>query len=210
MRGARGGLPVRALAGALLLLASGARADGFQASRHRRSTLLSLTWDVGIPVEGLRDYVDERAYRGGQLELRRGIARQLSLGLAATWSWFSQNYTQKTIEYPGVTVTGPLYQRVRFASIRATGHGYLAGGPVQPYVGVSGGALSWATYRRIAGSVETDSGWAPLVDPAVGVLFTLRRGLALHVEGHLQYTWARFHGVEDARWVGIRAGLAGY
>lgn len=203
-------VPARGLVAALALLAGAARADGFQDTAYRRSTLLSVTWEVGVPLAGLRDYVDEPGLRGGQLEIRRGVARRLSLGLAATWSWLAQSHAWKSVEYANATVTGPLYQRVRLATVRGTGHWYLSGGPLQPYVGVGAGALSYETYRNVAGSVETGSGWTAVVDPQFGVLWSIGRGLAVHVQAHFLYSRARFSGVDDARWLGIQAGLAGY
>lgn len=198
------------VAAALVLLAGTAGAEGFQESSYRRSTLISVGWEVAVPVAGLRDLVDEPGLRGGQVELRRGVARGLSLGVAAGWSWLFQNHAWKSVEYPDAVVTGPLYERVRLASVRGTGHWYLTRGPLQPYLGVGAGGLSYETYRNIGGSVETGSGWAGVVDPQVGFLWSIGRGLAVHVQAHFLYSWARFSGVEEARWVGIQAGLAGY
>ncbi len=203
-------IPRLGLAVAFALLAGAARADGFQDTAYRRSTLLSATWEVGVPAAGLRDFVDEPGYRGAQVEVRLGVARHLSLGLATTWSWFAQNYASKSVDYENATVTGPLYQRVRFATLRATGHWYLSGGPLQPYVGAGAGALSYETYRKVARSVETGSGWSVVVDPQLGVLWNFGRGLALHVLAHYQFSRARFSGVDDARWLGVQVGLAGY
>lgn len=202
--------PKRGLVVAVALLAGAARADGYQDTAYRRSTLLSATWEAGVPLAGLRDFVDEPGYRGGQLEIRRGVVRHFSLGLAATWNWFAQNYAWKSVDYANATVTGPLYQRVRFATLRGTGHWYLSGGPLQPYVGAGAGALSYETYRNVAGSVETGSGWTAVVDPQIGVLWSIGRGLAVHVQAHFLYSRARFSGVDDARWLGIQVGFAAY
>lgn len=203
-------IPRRGLVVVLALLAGAARADGFQDSAYRRSTLLSVAWEAAVPTAGLRDYVDEPGFRGGTVELRRGVASRLSLGLAATWGWLSQSHSWKSVQYVDASVTGPLYQRVRLAAFRGTGHWYLTRGPLQPYVGVGAGTLSYETYRNVAGSVETGSGWTAVVDPQIGVLWSLGRGLAVHFQAHVLLTRARFYGVEDARWLGIQAGLAGY
>ncbi len=206
-----GAFPKGALVAALTLLAGAARADGFQDSRLRRSTLLGIGWEAAVPVSALHDYVEDAGYRGLQVELRRGVARSLSVGLAASWSWLAQTFASKTFDYGDATVSGPVYDRVRFATLRATADWYLfTVGPVQPYLGAGAGGLSWETYRIVGGSVERRSDFAPTVDGQLGVLVTVSPGAALHVQARYQYSTARFYGVEDASWLGIQVGVAVY
>ena len=202
--------PSRAMVAAVALLAGAARADGFQDSRIRHGAMLTVGWEAAVPQAALRDYVEDPGYRGIQVEARRGIARSLSLGLATSWTWFAQSYPSKQVEYPGATVSGPLYQRVRFATLRATAQWYLTTGMLQPYLGVGAGGLSYQTYRNVGGWVESRSDWALTADPQLGILWTISGGAALHVQARYQYSTARFYGVDAASWVGIDVGIAAY
>lgn len=194
----------------LALAAGAARADGFQQTRYRRDTLLAVGWEVAVPSRQLRDYVRDPGYRGLQLEVRQGIGRSISLGLATSWSWLAQTDPSHAIPFEDATVTGPVYQRARFATLRATAHWYPARGEVQPYLGIGAGALSWETYRMLGASAEKRSGWAPALDPQLGLLWTLSRGAAVHLQARYQYSTARFLGVRDASWLGFELGLAAY
>ncbi len=201
---------LRAIVPALALLAGAARADGFQDSRLRDSTMVAAGWEAAIPSRTLRDYVEDPGYRGVQVEVRRGIARALSLGLASSWTWLAQSYASKQVEYPNATVSGPLYQRVRFVTLRGTAHWYLATGALQPYLGVGAGGLSYETYRNVGQWVQSRSDWALTADPQLGILWTISPGAAIHVQARYQISTARFQGVDQASWVGIQAGIAAY
>ncbi len=202
--------PTRAIVAALALLGGAARADGFQDSRLRNTTMLAVGWEAAVPNAGLRQYVDRPGYYGIQVEARRGIGRSLSLGLATSWTWLAQSYTSKEIAYPDATVSGPLYQRVRFVTVRGTAHWYLGTGSLQPYVGVGAGGLSWETYRNVGGWVRSRSDWALTADPQLGFLWTISSGAALHVQARYQYSTARFDEVDRASWLGIEVGIAAY
>ncbi len=202
--------PTRAMAAAVALLAGAARADGFQDSTLHHGTMLAVGWEAAVPNAALRDYVENPGYYGLQVEVRRGIARSLSLGLATSWTWLAQSYRTKEISYPDATVSGPLYQRVRLVTVRATAHWYLRAGSLQPYVGVGAGGLSWETYRNVGAWVQSQSDWALTADPQLGILWTNSSGAALHVQARYQYSTARFYEVDRASWLGIEVGIAAY
>jgi hypothetical protein len=187
-----------------------ARADGFVESAHALPTMFSVAWDVGLAAANLGDVVPSRSLRGVQGEVRRGIARHLSLGLGATWNWFAENRSRGEVRYASATVTGPLYERARFVTIRGTAHWYVGDGPIQPYVGAGIGAVNVERRREIATASERTSAWSAVADPQVGVLWTVRRGFALHVQAHRQISRIRSLGVDGATWSGVAIGLAVY
>ncbi len=199
------------LAVALLLLPHVvARADGYVSSGHRLSTLVSLTWEIGVPAGTLPSFVDATSARGGQLEVRMGVARHLSLGLATSFNWFSQNDAQKSLDFPNATVTGPVYDRVQIFTLRLTGHWYLTDGPLQPYIGAGAGGAHDDVYRFVGDLATSSSDFSATIDPQFGLLWTLGPGLALHFQVRWQYTFARFANVKNAQWVGAQVGVAVY
>lgn len=196
---------------ALLLAAAGvARADGFATSGYRSERLVSLGWEVARPRKELEDFAGGASPRGAQFELRFGVARQLSLGLAASWSWLSQNLAAGEMAYPDALVTGPKYQRVQLYTLRATTHWLLTRGAVQPYLGVGLGGVRYDAREEIGGLARRSRGFGLAAGPEAGLLVALRPGVALHLQCRWQWTGARFAGVQDASWLTATAGVAIY
>lgn len=201
----------RAVAAAVLLAAAGiARADGYLESSYRLTTLISLTWEVAAPMQDLRSYVDQTSLRGGQFELRVGVARHLSLGLATSWNWFAQNFDQMSISYPDATVTAAVYDRAQFIALQPTLHWYIIDGPLQPYLGVGAGGVWTSVYRAVADLSTSSSSFDFAARADAGVLLTIGPGFAVHVSARYQYTLAGFYGVQNAQWLGANIGLAVY
>jgi hypothetical protein len=202
---------LRLMVPALVLLAAGsARADGYLESKYQLTTLLSLTWEAGIPIGTLRDFIDATSFRGGQFEARFGVARHLSLGLATSWNWFAQNFSNRTVDFPNATVTASGYDRVQFITLRGTFHWYLLDGPVQPYLGVGAGGVWTGWYQVVADYTTSSNGFAFTADPEVGLLLTVSQGLAVHLLARYPFTLASYRHVENAQWVGVDLGVAVY
>lgn len=201
----------RALAAAVLLAAAGSpRAEGYLESPYRLTTLVSLTWEVGIPLSDLRTYVDQTSFRGGQLEFRFGVARHLSLGLATSWNWFAQNFEQRSVQYPDATVTAAVYDRAQFIALQGTIHWYLVDGPVQPYLGAGGGGAWTSTYQAVADLTSSSTVFDYAARGDAGVLVNLGPGFALHLSARYQFAHAGPKGASPAQWIGVNLGLAAY
>ncbi len=199
-----------AFALAFLLAAASARSDGYVESPHRLTTLVGVTWEGGVPLTSMRGYADQLSYRGGQVEVRFGLVRHLSVGLATSWNWFSQTFPTRSVQYPSATVTGRAYDRVQLITLRATAHWYLTDGPVQPYLGAGIGAAWVSDYQSVSTLATSDSRFALTVDPQLGILVSVGRGLAIDVAARWHYTRARFAQVENANWAGLAVGVAAY
>lgn len=195
---------------ALLGTSGGARAEGYLESPYRLGTLISLTWEAGVPLLDMRSYVDEPSWSGGQFELRLGVARHLSLGLAASWNWFAQNFDQKSVSYPDATVTAAVYDRAQFITLQATGHWYLLDGPIQPYVGLGAGGVWTSTFESVADLTVTSSSFDFAARADAGALLTIGPGFAVIVSARYQFTLAKLRGVDNAQWLGANVGLAVY
>jgi hypothetical protein len=81
-------------------------------------------------------------------------------------------------------------------------------GRLAPYLGLTAGGVWTYDYTQIADLAASESEFAFAVGPDVGVLVTLRPGLAL--DAGLSYTWtsADVGPYQDAQYLNWRVGLA--
>lgn len=203
----------RALRSALLAAALGpgvARADGFVESAFQLPTLVSIGPEVAISQRALRDLVDAPSFRGGHLEVTFGLARQLAAGLSGSWNWMAQGFPSGSLQLPNGAITGRAYRRVQLADLRGTATWYLAKGPAQPYLGVGLGGGWHSTYVAVASVVRTSGGWHAAGEPRAGLLWTVRRGVAVNLQARYVFTNAQIGDVRDARWLALDVGIALY
>jgi hypothetical protein len=191
------------LLGVALLFPLAGRADGYiQTSRLYRSTLFSVSWEYAIPLGSLRSgFIDQGSVGNVDLGLRFGVSRRLSLGVSGTWNSFTQSGTPK--------------KSFQSLGLRGTADWYFTSSEIQPYVGLFAGG---SYIEMIQGAGPTQTRWAPVVGPEVGVLFTVANGLALILAGRweMAFTTIDVNGdpnlgtVKSPSWVAIQAGIAFY
>ena len=187
-----------------------ARAQGYADSSYHLTRLLSVGWEGARPTAELADFVSNDSPRGLQVEVRYSVVRQLSLGVAVSYNWFAQNLPQGEIAYPDALVTGPVYHRAQFITLRATGHLLLTRGPIQPYLGVGLGGVRYDVREEIGGLAVKSTGYGLAADPEVGLLVTVRRGLAINLQLRYQMARVEFAGVKNPAWYAVDLGLAFY
>ena len=195
----------------LLLTAAGAaRADAYLESRYRLTNLVGVTWEASIPVGTLRDFVDQPTYRGGQLEVRTGVTRHLSLGLASSWDWITQNFTKKTTQFGDALVTAPTYDRLQLITLRGTLDWYLTDTMVQPYLGAGVGGVWASAIRAVGPTSRSHSEFTLVAEPHLGALITIAPGIAVLANARYQYTLANAFEAKNIRTVVLGVGLAVY
>jgi opacity protein-like surface antigen len=194
---------------ALGVPAAPARADGFLDAWHPNQTYWAIGWEVAIPTNSLRaDWVNMTSFAGGQLEVRVGVMERLSVGIATSFNWFEQNFSQVTTVYPEYTVTGPVYRRLGAFTARGTVHYYLTSTRLQPFVGVGVGGIWTQTRIQTADRVQNAYSSYLAVDPEAGFLLSTSQSFAFYLLGRYQWTTASFYQVKDAQWVGVQIGMA--
>ncbi len=203
----RNALLLLALA-ALLVQPSQARADGFLDAWHPNQSFWAIGYEVGIPVNGLRNnWVNRVSPAGGQFAIQVGIVERLSVGVAMNYNWFDQNFSQATTLYPEFTVTGPVYRRLGAFTARGTVHYYLTSTRLQPFVGVGVGGIWTATRIQTADRVQNSYSSYLVVDPEVGLMLSTSDSFAFYLLGRYQWTTASFFEVKNAQWVGVQLGF---
>jgi hypothetical protein len=193
----------RLLLAAALLLPLGAHADGFiQTTRLHRSRLIAISWEYAIPVLALRSgLVSSGSVGNVDLGLRFGVSRRLSLGVSGTWNSFNQSGTPSA--------------SLQAFSLRGTAHWYFTSSEIQPYVGLFVGG---AYLEALQSPGPTQTAWAPVAGPELGVLLTVADGLALILAGRYQmaFTTIQVNGnpalatIKWPSWVAIQLGLGFY
>ncbi len=199
-----------ALLPTVLLATGAARADGFLESGSQLSTLVSLSWEAVVPQGALREFIDQTAWRGGELQIGAGVARHLSLGMCASWNWVAQSFPSGSFQFPDATITGAAYRRLQLVGLRATLHWYLGGGPVQPWLGAGLGGGWHQSYLAVADVVRTASAWHAAAEPRAGLLWTVSPGLAVNLQARYVFTTARLGEAREARWLAVALGVAVY
>jgi hypothetical protein len=203
-------LLARSLAAAILFLAAGtARAQATSFYRPVQS-MWSLSYQMGETLGDLSDFIDETSWSGFRLDFRWRVRENLSAGIVTDWSRYDQEFSMLTVEVPNGAVSGPLFRYLDTFAIRATAHWYPMKGKVAPYLGVALGGIWTYDYQQIADLATTDSEFAFAGGPDVGLLLTLRPGLAL--DAGLSYTWtsADVGPYADAQYLNWRVGFAWY
>ena len=193
---------------ALLVPPPQARADGFLDAWHPNQSFWAIGYEVGIPVNGLRNnWVNRVSPAGGQFAIQVGIVERLSVGVAMNYNWFDQNFSQATTLYPEFTVTGPVYRRLGAFTARGTVHYYLTSTRLQPFVGVGVGGIWTATRIQTADRVQNSYSSYLVVDPEVGLMLSTSDSFAFYLLGRYQWTTASFFEVKNAQWVGVQLGF---
>lgn len=194
----------------LLGAAPAARAEGFADASYQSGRLIAVAWEGGRPLGNLRDFTGATTAWGTHFDLRLAVAHRLSLGLATSWSWYSRSLSAGTIELPAATLTGPVYRRAQFLTLRATAHWYLGGRAVQPFVGLGAGGTWGDTLQEAPGLAVRSRRYGVGVDPEAGLLVTFRPGVALFLQARYQLANNRFAPFQNPTWLALDAGLAVY
>lgn len=196
---------------ATLLAATAAQAQEFTSYRPIR-TLYVVNWEPSWTVGDFSDdYIDEWSWRGMSFEGRTMIREGISLGLGFNFNRFDQTKSNVVRQIQGGgTISAPVFRYVDDLGIKALIHGYLARGPLLPYVGVGIGGVWTYAYSQTVDIGDTDDSFSFIVSPEVGLIYTVSRGatsIGLNLAVRYNYTTADFGNVSDAQWINGAVGL---
>ncbi len=207
-----------ALAAVALLAAGTARAQFDTGDFKPKQTLWALSYDLAVPVGGMRDYVTDVGWAGLQVEGRFKLNQKFSAGLAFGWNRWTQTYSNYEVGTPyGGAVSGPLYRYVNFFNVRAGADYYVLDGPVQPYLGLGIGGIWNYQYQQVSVATYSTNSFDLLLAPEVGALVSLAKGgsnIALDLRARYVFTTADIAknspggGTSNAQFMSFQAGLA--
>jgi opacity protein-like surface antigen len=132
--------------------------------------LMAFAWDVNIPVNN--GYISKTSYDGWQLEYRKMIKSDLSVGLELNWAGYYQYIPRQTHQLTHGAITSDFYKYLYTVPMALTAHHYFwVNDHMVPYAGLGLGAtyseekLYYNTY------VTDDYSWGFLVRPEVGLIY---------------------------------------
>jgi Outer membrane protein beta-barrel domain len=131
--------------------------------------LFGLSWDINIPVNN--NFTNKTSLDGFQMDYRKMIKPDLSVGLEINWASYEQYYPRKTYQIPNGAVTTDFYSYLYTFPLAISVHHYFHGNnKIFPYAGLALGAtyaemkLFYNTYS------SSDYNWGFLIRPELGAI----------------------------------------
>jgi opacity protein-like surface antigen len=132
--------------------------------------MFAFSWDVNVPINN--NFTNKTSLDGFQLEYRKMIKNDLSVGLEINWAGYDKYYPRKTYQIRNGAVTTDFYSYLYTFPMALTVHHYFhLNNMIHPYVGLGLGGtyaemkLYYSTY------VSSDYNWGFLVRPELGAIF---------------------------------------
>jgi hypothetical protein len=146
------------------------------------------TWNISMPVEDTKNWVDETSFRGFGLDFRKEFRPKTTIGLGASWEVFHER-TSESLVIGDATITGSQDRYINSFPIMLGLHRYFgAAGGTQPYIGINGGGFILIQTLRIGlAEIEEDS-WEWGAMPEAGLIIPIQSGSAFVVNA--RYNWA--------------------
>jgi hypothetical protein len=146
------------------------------------------TWNISVPTEDTKKFVDETSFRGFGLEFRKEFRPATTVGIMASWEVFHTRTTE-TLEFGSGTVTGSQDRYINSFPIMLGLHRYLgAEGGTRPYLGINAGGFILIQTLRIGLAEVEDDSWEWGVMPEAGIVVPIDRGAAFIANA--RYSWA--------------------
>ena len=141
------------------------------------------TWNVSIPAEDTKKFVNETSFAGFGLEFRKEFKPRTTVGILGSWEVFHER-TSGTIDLGHGSITGSQDHYINSFPIMLSLHRYFgATGATQPYIGVAAGGFVLIQTLRVGLSEIEDDTWEWGGAPEVGIIMPLDRGSAFVVNG---------------------------
>jgi len=132
--------------------------------------MFAFSWDVNVPVNN--NFTDNTSWDGFQLEYRKMIQPDLSVGLELNWTGYDKYIPRQTYQLQHGAVTTDFYNYLYTIPMTVNAHHYFhVNNRLYPYVGLALGAtyaemkLYYNTY------VSSDYNWGFLIRPEVGAIY---------------------------------------
>jgi hypothetical protein len=141
------------------------------------------TWNVSIPAEDTKKFVNETSFAGFGLEFRKEFKPRTTVGILGSWEVFHER-RDGSIELKQTTITGTQDRYINSFPIMLSLHKYFGTtGETQPYLGVAAGGFVLIQTVRVGLAQIEDDTWEWGGAPEVGVIMPLDRGSAFIVNG---------------------------
>ena len=131
-----------------------------------------ISWNISVPTEDLKDFIDETSFRGFGIEFRSFITKHISIGGVTGWNIMDQRLSG-TFELENGAITGTQIRYLNSFPIMLTSHLHI-GSPraaIRPYIGLGAGAYYITERFEIGVNLFEESNWKFGIAPEIGFLF---------------------------------------
>lgn len=130
----------------------------------------NINYNLGWGIGDMNDFISDISYRGFNIDGRKFLNDNFTLGGYMGWTGFQQKYDRATYEYDAGTLTGVVTTTYYNFTLGMNAHYYpMPGAMVQPYVGLGMGPVYQTLQRQIARYYTEDQGWQFMIIPEIGV-----------------------------------------
>ena len=182
-----------------LLTSFGAKAQG----------MMSVSYDIGVPMGGTSDFIGQPSFRGFGLEGRVFIYDYLSYGGSFNWSVFYEEVEAQ--EWPledGGTAYGKQYRYINSFPLMATMHYYFGEwNSTRLYAGTGIGTQKINQRRDVGLYTVEDRDWRFAIAPEIGVLIPVNYNSSLNISARYQYA-AKTGKTDAVSYLSFKIGLA--
>ncbi|MCD4680943.1 MAG: porin family protein [Bacteroidales bacterium] len=141
----------------------------FKRVKLTRAGLLNMKYVMGFPTGDFTDFINESSYRGFNIEYRRFLNDNISVGGYTGWNGFYEKTDRATYNFDNGAITGVLYNYFYVLPIYANVHYYFFPGDiVQPFVGLGFGALYVNKESQMGVLSVYDDSWHFGLAPEIG------------------------------------------
>jgi opacity protein-like surface antigen len=132
--------------------------------------MIAFSWETAIP--SANQYLNEASFSGWRFEYRKKLTPTISVGVAASWNYFSENTPKETMVAP--YSDAGTHKAFTFPITMIT-HYYpkINTGKVLPYLGLGVGAQYAESDLYTANSHFSNNSWGFVARPEFGALMVL-------------------------------------
>jgi outer membrane protein W len=145
-----------------------------QSSSISDRDMAAFSWEAAFPTSN--KFLNESTLKGWRFEYRKGVKKNLTVGIALSWNAFDEYFPTTTYATPSNSkaITTDMIRQVYTLPITLITHYYLSSKSklFQPYIGVGLGAqyAEHTAYMNIYELSETN--WGFVARPEVGTLLS--------------------------------------
>ncbi|WP_281616233.1 OmpW family outer membrane protein [Flammeovirga sp. SubArs3] len=139
-----------------------------------QDNIVGITYSMAVPTTGVNNYINEASFSGVNVEYRKFLNDNLSVGANIGWNYFQQSNGTQTYYGDNGAITGEEFRDSDILQTMVTSHYYFGEeGGIRPYIGVGVGAAGNYFDNQVGGIAVVDHYWSFAVTPEVGVLAPL-------------------------------------
>jgi hypothetical protein len=152
-----------------------------------QGTYLGGTYSIGVPLNGIENYISSASFRGANFEGLKEIRSNVAVGWILGWNVFSEKRVNEVYTDDNLTMTGTQYRYMNLFPMLARSL-YEFGEPqgFRPYIGAGLGVTADIAKTNIGLYSFEKTGWHFTFAPELGIKIPLGY---TSLTGGLRYTY---------------------